>query len=67
MKLHNKVYDFLKRFLLIFIPALCTFIGTMGKIYNFETETLVLTITAIATFLGTITGISSYNYKKGGK
>lgn len=64
MKLNNKVYLFLKWFLMIFTPALITLIGTLGKIYNFETETIVLTIGAIATFLGVITGISNYNYNK---
>lgn len=65
MKLNNKVYQFLKWFLIIFTPALITLIGTLGKIYNFDTETITLTIGAIATFLGVITGISNYNYKKG--
>ena len=64
MKLNNKVYLFLKWFLMIFTPALITLIGTLGKIYNFDTETIVLTIGAIATFLGVITGISTYNYNK---
>jgi len=64
MKLNNKVYQFLKWFLIIFTPALITLIGTLGKIYNFDTETITLTIGAIATFLGVITGISNYNYKK---
>lgn len=64
MKLNSKVYTFLKWFLIIFIPAVITLIGTLGQIYNFETETIVLTISAIATFLGVITGISNYNYNK---
>ena len=64
MKLNNKVYQFLKWFLIIFTPALITLIGTLGKIYNFDTETITLSIGAIATFLGVITGISNYNYKK---
>lgn len=65
MKLDNKTYTFLKWFLIICVPAIITFIGTLGQIYDFETETSVLTISAVATFLGAITGISSYNYKKG--
>lgn len=67
MKLDNKTYTFLKWFLIICVPAIITFIGTLGQIYDFETETSVLTISAIATFLGAITGISNYNYKKGGE
>lgn len=67
MKLDNKTYTFLKWFLIICVPAIITFIGTLGQIYDFETETSVLTISAIATFLGAITGVSNYNYKKGGE
>lgn len=65
MKLSDKVYQFLKWFLIIFTPALITLIGTLGQIYNFETDAITLTIGAVATFLGVITGISNYNYKKG--
>lgn len=64
MKLNNKIYNILKWGLIIFVPALITFIGTLGKIYNFDTETIVLTIAAVATFLGAITGISNINYYK---
>ena len=62
MKLPNKYYDFLKWFLMLFIPALITLIATLGTIYNIDTEVIVLTISAFATFLGAITGISSINY-----
>lgn len=65
MKMNNKIYNILKWGLMIFIPALITFIGTLGTIYGFDTETIVLTISAISTFLGVITGISNYNYNKG--
>jgi putative effector of murein hydrolase LrgA (UPF0299 family) len=62
MKLPNKYYDFLKWFLMLFIPALITLIATLGTIYNIDTEVIVLTISAFATFLGAITGISSISY-----
>lgn len=62
MKLPDKYYDFLKWFLMLFIPALITLIATLGTIYNIDTEVIVLTISAFATFLGAITGISSINY-----
>lgn len=64
MKMNSKLYDILKWGLMIFIPALITFIGTLGTIYNFDSEKIILTISAISTFLGVITGISNYNYKK---
>lgn len=63
--LSNKFYDFLKWFLILFIPAIITLIETLGIIYKFDSEVIVLTIGAFATFLGTITGISNINYKKG--
>ena len=64
MKLNNKVYDIIKYCLFTFIPALITFISTMGVIYHFNTEIITLTIGAIATFVGALTGISNYNYNK---
>lgn len=62
--LSNKMYNILKWFLIIFVPALITLIGALGKIYSFNTDTIILTISAIATFLGAITGISNINYYK---
>lgn len=62
--LSNKMYNILKWFLIIFVPALITLIGALGKIYSFDTETIILTISTIATFLGAITGISNINYYK---
>ena len=64
MKMNDKLYKFLKYFLIIFVPALIYLIVTLGKIYNFSTETITQTISAVATFLGAITGISCYNYNK---
>lgn len=62
--LNDKIYKFLKWFLIIFVPALITLIGGLGKVYNFDTTTINLTIGIVATFLGTITGISNINYYK---
>ena len=64
MKLSNKVYDIIKYCLFTVVPALITFISTMGVIYHFDTEIITLTIGAIATFIGALTGISNYNYNK---
>ena len=61
----NKMYDFLKWFSLIFLPALITFAGVVMKTLDFQYTAIVLTIaTAFNTFLGTILGISNYNYNK---
>ena len=64
MKLSNKVYDIIKYCLFTVVPALITFISTMGVIYHFDTEIITLTIGAIATFIGALTGRSNYNYNK---
>lgn len=65
MKLNDKVYNFLKWFTIIFMPALSTFIGVILKAFNVECADLVLTImVAFTTFLGTILGISNYTYNK---
>lgn len=65
MKLTNKVYNELKWTVLIFLPALTTFIGTVGQAFEWKglSATLVL-LTAFTTFLGTLIGVSSANYKK---
>ncbi len=61
----NKMYDILKWFTLIFLPALITFAGIVMKSFNFQYTDIVLTIsTAFNTFLGTILGISNIQYKK---
>ena len=65
--LKNEIYKILKWGLILFVPALITLIGNLGKIYGFETEKIILTIAEVSTFLGAITGISNYNYKKGGE
>lgn len=65
--LKNEIYKVLKWGLILFVPALITLIGNLGKIYGFETEKIILTIAEVSTFLGAITGISNYNYKKGGE
>jgi hypothetical protein len=67
MKLNDKIYTFLKWFLIIFSPAFITLIETLGLIYKFETSLIIGTYSAFATFLGTIVGISNINYKKEGK
>ena len=67
MKLKDEIYIVFKWILITLVPALVLLISTLGTIYKFDTEIITLTIGAIATFLGTITGISNYNYKKGGE
>lgn len=64
MKLNDKVYTFLKWFLMIFSPALLTLVETLGIIYKFDTNLIIGTYSAFATFLGAIVGISTMAYNK---
>lgn len=64
MIIPDKVYNVLKWFLTIFVPALIALITGLGFLYNFNTEVIVGTISLVATFLGALIGVSSVNYKK---
>lgn len=65
MKMSNKVYDVLKWFTMIFIPAAITLFGVIGKTLGLSCTDTVLTIAVAAdTFLGSILGISNSAYKK---
>lgn len=65
MKLPDNVYNFMKWFTLIFMPALTTLVGVILNVFHIECTEIVLTImTALTTFLGTILGISNVNYNK---
>lgn len=61
----NKVYDFLKWFALIALPALTTFYGVVGATLNLPCTQEIVTIAIAAdTCLGAMLGISSSNYNK---
>ena len=63
--LSNKLYDYLKKFCLVWLPALTTFYGVLGATLNIPYTQEVITIAvAFDTMLGTILGISSRNYYK---
>ena len=64
MKLTNKQYDFIKRFLTIGVPAITAFMVTIGGLYGFPTDIAVGTVTAIATLAGVILNVISNNYDK---
>lgn len=65
MKMSNRVYDVLKWFTMIFIPAAITLFGVIGKTLGLSCTDTVLTIAVAAdTFLGSILGISNSAYKK---
>ena len=61
----NKTYDVLKYVALIAMPALATFVLTVGRIWGVaDVEMYGATITATGVFLGALLQISSANYKK---
>lgn len=66
MKLSNKMYDCMKYFSMVFLPAFITFYGVLGATCGFPyvQETLTIMV-AFNTFLGTLLGVSSAQYHKG--
>ena len=59
----NKTYDRLKWFALIFVPALETFILTIGKIWSIPYYLEIgATVAAVGVFIGALLGVSSYHY-----
>lgn len=64
MTFNNKVYNVLKWIALILLPALSTFVMSLGDIWGIPyKEPIALTITAVDTFLGALLAISSASYK----
>lgn len=64
MRLPEKIYNFLKWFLMIVIPAFELLLAALTKAWGWDIpiDAIVITITAIQTFLGTIVGISTKAY-----
>lgn len=69
MIFNNKTYDILKFVAITFIPALATFVGTVGIAVGYPEATgvIVTVLTAMGTFIGALVGLSSANYSKGTK
>ena len=63
---NSKVYDALKWIASVVLPALATFILTLGQIWGWSDWTVPIgaTVAAIGGFLGAILGISSIAYIK---
>jgi len=66
MKLNDKLYNVLKWLALIVLPALATFIVTIGTIWDWAdlAKNIGATITAIALLIGAIIGVSQISYNK---
>jgi len=66
MKLPDKIYNVLKWIALYVLPALATFVGTVGTAVGWNgTGVAVTIITATATFIGAIIGVSTVSYNRG--
>lgn len=66
--LNDKVYNFLKWFTLIFLPAVsAAYFSLSGTLDLPNAEQVVGTIAVVTTFLGAVLGISSHNYPGDGQ
>lgn len=66
--LNDKVYNFLKWFTLIFLPAVsAAYFSLSGTLDLPNAEQVVGTIAVVTTFLGAVLGISSHNYQGDGQ
>ena len=66
MKLSNTLYDFLKWFALVALPASQVFWLTIGKVWNFPYLTEVgATIGALGLFIAALLGLSSKQFNDG--
>ena len=63
MKLPNRLYDFLKWFALVAIPALNVYILKIGDIWSLEESAqIAATISATGILIAALIGASSYLY-----
>lgn len=61
--LTDQTYDFIKKLVLIVLPALATLYFTLGGIWGFPyVEQVIGTITALSTFLGVLLRLSAKSY-----
>lgn len=60
--LPDKIYDALKWIVLIFVPALITFISGLGVLFGFDSTIIVGVIGLVATFIGSLIGVSTKKY-----
>lgn len=64
MKMTSKTYDFIKKLVMVVLPAIQTLWLTVGEIWGLPYVTQVgATIAAITVFLGALIGISNAQYK----
>jgi hypothetical protein len=63
MQISNKTYDILKWVAQLLLPALATFVMSLGNIWGIPySEQISLTLVALDTALGVVLGISTKSY-----
>ena len=67
-KMSDEVYDILKEFAQVWLPAIGTLYFAIASIWGLPyAEQIVGTITAVDAFLGALLGISTMQYNEGDK
>ncbi len=67
MQLSNTLYDRLKWFTLIFLPALAVLCAGLGDLFYWPyTEQAVSALNLFTVFLGALLQISNHQYRNGG-
>lgn len=67
LKLNNELYDFLKWFTVLLLPASATLYAVLATKWGLPyAEQIPATILAVQAFLGTVLCISTVNYNKDG-
>ena len=65
MKIPDKVYDILKWFVIIVLPASATLYNVLASVWGWPfADEVVKTVTAVDTFLGAVLCISTATYNK---
>lgn len=65
MKLNDKVYDYLKWFVLVFLPAVSALYFSLAGWWGLpRAEEVVGTLAVVATFLGSLIGVSTIKYNR---
>ena len=60
----NKLYDWLKWIVVIFLPALNVLMASLGDALGFNSVVICKVIIAIHVFLGALIGVSTIAYNK---
>lgn len=63
-RIPDKIYDWLKWIVVIFLPALNILIASLGDALGFDSVVVCKVISAVHVFLGALIGVSAVAYHK---